>query len=453
MSSIDPMLLLAGKQPRRRMVRIKREEPDVIGETEEEEESEEEPCQPPPQVLASPKSPHAASAAEAKPVKPSPYSKAVKMSQIPITMSLTDRCRTVIVAHLERYPPEALGVLDPEEWSTIISQKHAKTKPARGTGGLDGTGRLTPAVAERYISAVEEEFQHLATPQTDVLVWKDCVNYRFKIGRRPHMLEEPWPVMVQNMQALGETLEKQTVRISLEALQKLISAPMNVSLLQATGIGKKVKRVIKTIKQENQEDSGGCLDKLTRLLNKWKEIAASPSAIANEDDWKLAEECHSWRALYKGLKNRDESHREALGQRMRANRANLNAHRPAIVKVRPAKAQHERILNGGAGSIQMSTLTNPKLLKLRQESAAIAQRVTGSASRAGSSFSRAVAVAACAKRNAEGTSGSSFKRMRTAISPPPAQRRPAPFSRPPSSSGRPGAPKARPPAKKSPLRR
>lgn len=483
MSSVDPMLLLAGKQPRRKMVRIKREEPveddepaaaeadeePSIGETglDEDEEGSEQPQQ---EELPLPESrSEDATATQAKPVKPSPYSKPVKTSQVPLSMSLTDRCRTVIVAHLERYPPAVLGLLDTDEWSTLIQRRHAKTKPARGTGGLDGTGRLTPAVTERFITAVEDENEHLINEQTDVLVWKDVVNMRFKKGglNRPRMLEEPWPCMVQQIQALGNTIQQETFATPHEVLQKLSTAPMNVALLQATGIGKKIKKVIKSMKQENQDDPKGCLDKLTQLLNKWKEMASNPKAAAtsHEQDWKLAEECHSWRTLFKGLKERDETQREALGQKMRANRANLNAQRPTVVKVRPAKAHHERILNyqaSGGSSHMTGNLTNPKLQKLRQESAMIAQRVSTATNKSRGSFSRAIAVAACAKRKAEtGGSHNLVKRMRTAPLPPAQRRQAAPFSRgPPGRSGG-GGPsshnknKARSPpsAKKPPFRR
>ena len=344
---------------------------------------------------------------------------------MPFATSLVDRCRTVIVAYLERYPPAAFGVLEPDEWSTLVNYKHRGTKPERGSGGLDGTGRHAPAISEKYMNAVEQASEHLKTAETDVLIWKDCCNARFKQVSRPRMLEEPWPLMTERIQALGRELEEKTTATPRNVLQQLQAAPMNVALLQVTQIGKTVKKVTKAIRKDDPEDPTGCLDMLTRILNRWKDMAAKDDKQG--PDWKLAEQSNSWRDLYKNLFDREEKRRADQGQRMRERRENLNVTRPKVVKVRPAKKQHERLINGSRVPVQSpgagpaANTSNSKLQKLRQETAVISARTLSSKSTAQpfsagkASFSRAVAVAACAKRKNNAPSSSLLtKRMRTA---------------------------------------
>ena len=445
MSSIDPLLLLAGKQPRKKIIRFKQEElsVDEVGEPEpeEEKEDEEEDILPPPAETP----PRTPPPAEARAVKPSPYKVPTKKIEVPFSASLVDRCRTVIVAYLERYPPAVFGVLEPDEWSTLVKLKHTGSKPERGSGGLDGTGRHAPAISEKYMEAVEEASEHLKTSETDVLIWKDCCNARFKQVSRPKVLEEPWPIMVERVQAMGSELEQKTTATPHDIIQQLQTAPMNVKLLQATGIGKTVKKVIKTIKKENPDDSTGHLDRITRMLDRWKDMAAKENK--QDTDWKIAEECHSWRELYKSLFQREEGRRAAQGQRMRQRRENLNVTRPKVVKVRPVKKQHERVINGSRvpilspGAGPAAHTSNPKLQKLRQETAVISSRTASSkpSSQAWSTgkadFSRAVAGAACAKRKSK-IPLSLVKRMRTA--PPSSQ----------AAARRPGAP---PPPKRPPV--
>eukprot|EP00977_Amphora_coffeiformis_P005571 scaffold1171_cov177-Amphora_coffeaeformis.AAC.1 len=453
MSSIDPMLLLAGKQPRKKIIRIKQEEevePDeiIVGEPEPEEDEE-------PPTAASTTPP----AAEAKPVKPSPYKAPIKKMDIPFAASLVERCRTVIVAHLERYPPAVFGVLEPDEWSTLVHCKHRGTKPERGSGGLDGTGRHAPAISEKYMEAVEQANEHLKTTVTDQLIWKDCCNARFKQMSRPRVLGEPWPLLVERVQAWGRELEQKTTATPRNVIQQLQAAPMNVALLQATQIGKTVKKVTKTIKKENPDDPTGCLDLLTRILNRWKDMAAKDDK--QDQDWKLAEQSNSWRELYKSLFEREEKRRADQGQRMRERRENLNVTRPKVVKVRPAKKQHERMINGSRVPVQppgagpAAHTTNSKLQKLRQETAVISSRTASSKSQPFSvgkaGFSRAVAVAACAKRKSNAPAASLLaKRMRTAPPQSQAARRPATSSSSSPSLKRPPVQGRSPPPTRKP---
>lgn len=467
---VDPFLLLAGRQPRKK-ARARREaapaDADEVAEPRPEQHENEE------QAVVEPPRGTVPSPAKARPGVPPPKPK--KRESVPFQMSLTDRCRTVIVNYLERYPPESLGFLDPEEWSTLIERRHKKTTPTRGSGGLDGTGRLTPAVPERYIESVEDANPHLQTQKTDVLVWKDCVNMRFRSGglTRPRILEKPWPFLVDEISQLGQALESKHPP-NHAVIERLQLAPMNVALLKATGVGKAVKKVTKTIKKESgDDDPSGALDRLMQLLNKWKDLAAQQDKKSkNDEDWILAENCHTWRDLYHGLAQREESVRSAQGQRMREIRANLNADRPKVVKVQRAKKSHSRILAGASGSSSSSFVrngagpaahtTNSKLQKIRQETAAITQRsvvagrsVTpgGGFSAPQSNFARAVAVAACAKRKGNAAPSASSimsKRLKMSKSPPP--RRP-PTQQAPRSSFAPSAlrktPKSMPPPRKN----
>lgn len=52
--------------------------------------------------------------------------------------SLVSLCRSVVVANLERYPPETFGICDEEEWIAIVKLRHNSTRPKEGQGGLDG---------------------------------------------------------------------------------------------------------------------------------------------------------------------------------------------------------------------------------------------------------------------------------------------------------------------------
>jgi hypothetical protein len=55
------------------------------------------------------------------------------------TDSLELRCCKIIAANLERYPVEAIGVLDEEGWNAVVRERHSGTAPTKGKGGLDGT--------------------------------------------------------------------------------------------------------------------------------------------------------------------------------------------------------------------------------------------------------------------------------------------------------------------------
>lgn len=246
--------------------------------------------------------------------------------------TLEARCRSVIVANLERYPPQALGILSQDSWDSIVRERNEKTKPSTGTGGLDGTGRLLPAISDRFLAEVETIPHFTDSAVADRLAWKDCVEYRFRSGglTRPAALQNPWPLLVSKLKRSGDTLiellnadnkpsdKKQDL---LERHVKALSeSPMNVSLLQASGAGKSVKKFIKACTKEKPSSldvhtecatlgSQSVLAQLEQTLQRWKHMAKNSGVQINtndgqgtnednshddQEDMRLAESCQSW---------------------------------------------------------------------------------------------------------------------------------------------------------------
>jgi hypothetical protein len=360
--------------------------------------------------------------------------------------SLFALCRDVVVSNLERYPPDAFAILDEEEWEALIRRRHDKTRPQKGSGGLDGTGRRTPAVTDKFLSQVEEAIPHLAeSAVVDEIVWKDCVSHRFKEGglSRPQGLMYPWPVLVEGLQESGNNLlalvkkEEHTEgdkELALQEIRALAEAPMNISLLKATGIGKTVKKFLKasaaresclglhqTIDISGQTSQETPESKLQSTLNKWMEMAASsgvkmksevdsPGAKRTKCDRDLssAEKCQSWRQLFDILKNSDEKRVENQGARMRKRRQKLDSDRPKIVKVRPTKPQHAAILSrpGSGGGSAPSASGTSKLNKIKMEAMVTATRQRPPVqakvpSGGGGGFGAAVAFASASKKSAK----------------------------------------------------
>ena len=186
--------------------------------------------------------------------------------------SLIFRCRSVIVANLERFPAESFNRCDETEWEEIIRLRHRKTAPKQGSGGLDGTGRAVPALSEKFLYEVEHCVPHLAESNVvDELVWRDCVQYQFRLGglTRPRALEYPWPLLIKHILNAGTVLLDRTIPTESpevrEATKTLQTLPMNVALLKATSIGKKVKKAAKI----RNTDQG-----LKQLLKSWMNVAA-----------------------------------------------------------------------------------------------------------------------------------------------------------------------------------
>lgn len=188
--------------------------------------------------------------------------------------TLASLCIAAVASKIERYPPEALGMLSETEWEAIVRLRHSKTAPRqqhqRQFLGIDGKGRMMPAIGDKVMKSIEDANPHLAQSEiADKLVWKDCVNSRFKAGgpSRPLALSFPWPVLVKRLKTSGADLlgllqipkldtsdadEKYVENICqqrFQVLNRCISimseSPMSVALLTASGVGKSVSKFIK----------------------------------------------------------------------------------------------------------------------------------------------------------------------------------------------------------------
>jgi hypothetical protein len=358
------------------------------------------------------------------------------------------------VANLERYPVEAFGILSDGSWESIVRLRHEKTTPSIGTGGLDGTGRLLPAISDRFLTAVELANKHLSgSTIVDQLAWKDCVQYRFRADglTRPTALKSPWPVLVNTLKHSGEILlELLDVEKPDDAMQELLEhqiqvlseSPMSVSLLQASGVGKSVKKFVKacakgqcSLDVSTERPRRGSqssknkpvmspLSQLEQTLQRWKDVAANSGVQINSDDreraedgkdlddqedLRLAESCQSWKDLFLVLQQREEERRASQGARMREIRKNLATGRPRVIKVRPTKSRYDTLLDrteqkkvASCSSI-VTTRGNTKFKALRKESAVAAKLQKSSARptpKVAPSFGSAVAFASTTQASA-----------------------------------------------------
>ncbi|KAL3907185.1 MAG: hypothetical protein SGARI_003659, partial [Bacillariaceae sp.] len=359
--------------------------------------------------------------------------------------TLSDLSRLCIVANLERFPPEALGILDEFEWDGIIRLRHKKSKPLKGRGGLDGTGRLNPSVGEKVIALIEEINPHLANSKVaDGLVWKDIVEYRFRQGglSRPKGLLAPWPVLIERLQESGKALnacllqQQGNQQAALQAVKYIEESPMDLTLLKDSGIGKTVKKFLAKAKgrldfldEPYVFSTGKDIRKTPRstlhaTLATWMEMAArsgvkiksdgasSPkrSAVKGNDndkaedrvDLSTAKKCHSWRELYQTLKIHDETRKTKQGEKMRERRQRLDSVRPRVVKVRHASSKQEGMLNRGVAgrgfaASAASPPGNSKMAQLKKEARVTSSRrqppTAVAASKQRSGFGAAVAFA------------------------------------------------------------
>jgi hypothetical protein len=285
-----------------------------------------------------------------------------------IETSMVDLCRAVIVLNLERYSPNIFSSCDEEEWEAIIRLRHAKTQPKEGSGGLDGTGRIAPALSDKVLEEMEQHNPQIAeSAVVDLLVWKDCTEFRFRRGglTRPQGLLLPWPELVIQITEAAHLLTTQVTTTSaeennetaaLQTVDALFKLPMNVTLLQSTGAGKVIKRAIKTLAKQNKE--GVLKKRLEHLLNAWMALASDAGvqlahktkATNNKakdmlSDLNIAQTCQTWRQLFAALHQREDNRRTNQGKRMREIRRNLASDRPKVVKVRPAASnKQQRIL-------------------------------------------------------------------------------------------------------------
>ena len=384
-------------------------------------------------------------------------STAKKRSGVPLLSAL---CLNAIVKDLERYPAAAFGIIDEFQWDCIIELRHRKTKPLKGKGGIDGSGRLHPAVTDKLMVEVEEVNPHLNQSKiADALAWKDIVEYKFKKGglSRPKGLIYPWPVLVQQIEDSGKALsdclkslvaeddskvpDKEKVMIStVRAIKILSESPMDMNLLKSTGIGKKVKKFLSKSTEVDFLDepyvytSGKDIrvtprTTLEQVLQSWKDLAAdsgvkmkagvnrskgNSTASTIGSMLTAAKKCDSWRSLYHTLKIHDEDRRSRQGEKMRERRRRLNTVRPKIVKVHNASARQNRILNRSSFGSSYNPSQNTessgssKMRQLRMEAQVTSSRRGGPAPPSsvaaardqsnGSGFGAAVAFAAVGKK-------------------------------------------------------
>lgn len=367
-----------------------------------------------------------------------------RLAEVSPDASLEYRCRVVVAMHLERYPPEAIGILGEHAWGSVIKLKYERTAPDKGK-------RRTPAITERYLSAVEEENPHLAESSVaDKFVWKDIVESRFPSNglARPRGLLYPWPILVQRvLKAANDLLElydtnptRDKDKQNLErAIQVLFDTPMSVALLQETEVGKIVKKFIKQSRKnpkahevdmltarplssctKSNGKSMSPLQQLELLLQSWRDVAAKSGVKIhdsnrgmrnpvdeddNERDLRAAESCQSWRQLFHLLQDRETKRRFSQGARMRESRERIAQNQPKIVKVRPAKAKHDAILNRpvgtkySCGSTASLPPTKNKLQMLKAESkvASAWQKSSPGQKVSANSFGDAVAFAGIGK--------------------------------------------------------
>ena len=133
--------------------------------------------------------------------------------------SLVDLCVSSIASTLERYPAEAFALLAPQEFTEIVKKRYECTLPKkRGLDASiltgfkildDNSGRLTPCISAKVLDEIQEVNPHLRNIKAlDDMVWKDCVNLRFKIlgPSRPNALRLPWPILTNELKGISEWL-------------------------------------------------------------------------------------------------------------------------------------------------------------------------------------------------------------------------------------------------------
>lgn len=227
--------------------------------------------------------------------------------------TLSDLCLEAIAGSIEKYPPHCFSAIAEPEWEEIVRKKHRSTSPGQNkgdatshaatstinkaaigptavkisapvilSGGLDGKGRTLPALAGKIIREIEDANPHLAkSAVADNLVWKDCVEYKFKSGSisRPRAFQYPWPILVERIKTSGDDLlgllqpppsreeerrgcSEATIRryreeVLVKSVQILGDSVMTVPLLSASGVGKSVKKFVKECKKLVVAEEGG----------------------------------------------------------------------------------------------------------------------------------------------------------------------------------------------------
>jgi len=340
-----------------------------------------------------------------------------------------------------------------------VRLRHKRTCPKQVIGknsleGLDGTGRKTPAIADKILRQIEDANPHLAESEVvDEIIWKDCVNYKFKLGgpSRPLELLYPWPILVEKLNEVGRDLISilKSDTFDLESLQKTIKmldqTPMNVKLLSDCDIGKYLKKFIKACgKMQDGDDRtpfdriwtprpGGQpspLQKLENVMQKWKNIASASgvSVAGSKKDGKMKSSndaqhamdmtvcraVRSWRDLHCALCERESKMMLNHGAKMREIRERLNTRKHQVktahVKTSRMVAKHNDILDKkkGLGALRFeakkfagtTTVSKISLLKRETQQAVLRSKAgMGQASRS-RSYTKfgANCAAACGQR-------------------------------------------------------
>jgi hypothetical protein len=382
-----------------------------------------------------------------------------KVAGRPIIGSLESLCRNVVTENLERFPACALGIIDEYEWENITKLKHEQSKPLKGSGGLDGTGRLVPAISDKFLSEVEAELPHLASSTvSDMLIWKDIVNHRFRKGglSRPTTLYFPYPILEARIKKSGDILNdlrkrkstnEEDKKLATRAIKCICESPMDMTFLKSSGIGKAVQKFINFCKKRS-DYGNDCMSNLASTLESWKTMASASgvvmkhshrankldklSIIKREESLDLARHCKSWRDLFLVLKEGDKTRRENQGARMRERRQKLNKERPKIVKVRPKSSfRQDNILQHPNQKHPQSQIAVPlykqsRMQKLRAEAITTSTRRSPPVPKPHNGFGAAVAFASGPQKKRRNIEGAALmdlgggKRMKIPTLRPPA---------------------------------
>ncbi|KAL7471294.1 hypothetical protein ACHAXS_011593 [Conticribra weissflogii] len=144
--------------------------------------------------------------------------------QPPTLLQLTIR---TIASKIEKYPPHAMAMLSEHQWETVVEARVAmrgKQQSSQASAASASANspqpkqkqpqcrmHLLPAVSIKHLQAIEGHplNAHLAkSKKIDELLWKDIVNYKYRIGgmTRPNCLELPLRVLEGQLEKLGEEL-------------------------------------------------------------------------------------------------------------------------------------------------------------------------------------------------------------------------------------------------------
>jgi len=151
-----------------------------------------------------------------------------RLYQPPTLLQLTIQ---TIASKIEKYPPHAMAMLSEHQWESVVTArvamrgKHQSAQAsAAAASANNGSGtpqphqkqpqckmHLLPAVSIKYLQAIEDHplNAHLAkSKKIDESLWKDIVNYKYRIGgmTRPKCLELPLRVLEGQLEKLGEEL-------------------------------------------------------------------------------------------------------------------------------------------------------------------------------------------------------------------------------------------------------